>query len=231
MLILQSWNSPFHVKWSHLQKIPKESWPSRRPKSVNKLSGTNVLLALTLGLGFPTVLDSKSTNMCWTQRDGEKQHTFKEEGKPWNEKKQWEAWKRKRRYRGVPDLGTLLFLPLANTLTWPKPNRLPTTPSTFSPHEHHPQNTSLSLLSSLEGRIFVDSIWLENNVHSSLLPCPRGDKQDCGLPQRLCVCVCVCDLCARHSNQKWNEKTWTQKKQKRNIHSAMCRCKESMSEV
>lgn len=55
------------------------------------------------------------------------------------------------------------------TLSPPPLNRLTSSPEYI-----------LSLPVSSEGEIFVESVWLENNVYCSLLPSPCRDKQDCG---------------------------------------------------
>lgn len=55
---------------------------------------------------------------------------------------------------------------------------------TLSPPPRNPLTSSpeyiLSLPVSSEGEIFVESVWLENNVCCSWLPGPCRDKQDCG---------------------------------------------------
>lgn len=104
-----------------------------------------------LARASPTVLDSESIKMCWTQEDGEKQHEVLRRGENVTGRETMRGTEKKKTVQRADRL----FLSLANTPTWPKPNRLPTIPLTLGPHAHRPQNTSLSLLSSSEGRIFV----------------------------------------------------------------------------
>lgn len=85
--------------------------------------------------------------------------------------------------RRDPSLGLYAgFLLLANAPTRVKPSYATITFSAAPLNwlTNHPQNTSFPLPVSSEGEIFVESVWLENNVCCSSLPGPCRDKQDCG---------------------------------------------------
>lgn len=88
-------------------------------------------------------------------------------------------------------------------------------PPPLNPHTHPPPRKYISTLIGSEGKIFVGSIWFENNVHSSLLRCPSRNKQGCSLPQSPCVCVCDLSMSSavitngmnREEESKTNRKT------------------------